>query len=82
MSDDRERIIKAVNAYRVKQLSEPTAADIADYQQTIRNLRETIAHLKSEMHEVSYAIEYGDVTQWEAAKRLRDALNGEVQSER
>lgn len=51
-----------------------------DYQTTICNLRETIAQLKSEMHEVAYSLSCG-LGALEAAKRLRDALNGEAQSE-
>lgn len=61
--------------------NQPTTADVADYQQAIRNLRETIAALKSEMHEVAYALEYDDITRFEASKRLYRAISSEVSSE-
>ena len=61
--------------------NQPTAADVADYQQAIRNLREPVAALKSEMHEVAYLLECGGVTPQDAAVMLDRAINGEVQNE-
>lgn len=58
------------------------AVDVIEYQQAIRNLRETIAALKSEMHEIAYALEYDDITRFEASKRLYRAIASEVSSER
>lgn len=61
--------------------NQPTAADVADYQQAIRRLRETVATLKSEMHEIAYSLQVGAITPQDAAKKLQSAINGEVQSE-
>lgn len=56
--------------------NQPTAADVADYQQAIRNLRETVAALKSEMHETAYSLQVGAITPQAAAERLESAING------
>lgn len=53
-----------------------------DYQTTVRNLIFTVSTLKLEIFEVAYALERGDITAQDAAKRLYCALDGEVSSER
>lgn len=84
-SDLMKEIKKRLKEYKVEanrravlaqQPATAKADSEADYQQAIRNLRETVAALKSEMHEVAYALEYGDITPQDAAKRLESALNG------
>lgn len=61
--------------------NQPTAADVADYQQAIRRLRETVARLLGEMHEVADALRWNEIEPQDAAKKLQSAINGEVQSE-
>lgn len=67
--------LQAENA-RLQRELEAALSSTADYQQAIRNLRETVAALKSEMHEVAYSLANGDVSPQDAAKRLESALNG------
>lgn len=52
------------------------AVDVIEYQRSIRNLRDAVIELRSEMHEVACALRYGEITPQAAAERLESALNG------